>query len=116
MPNPSTFSLPTGVLSKFGMPIERLCARAGVATSNAWVTRDFFRIWEAAKRVPTRAMPDFVVRIAARFNAEMRPFVPDLGYAKKTSNDKARRVLGWTPREPREAIVAAATSMIGRTR
>lgn len=56
------------------------------------------------------------MRIAARFNVEMRPFVPDLGYAKKTSNDKARRVLGWTPRESREAIVAAATSMVGRTR
>ncbi|MDR6954782.1 nucleoside-diphosphate-sugar epimerase [Ancylobacter sp. 3268] len=71
---------------------------------------------DAAKRVPMRALPDFVVRIAARFNAEMRPFVPDLGYAKKTSNDKARRVLGWTPREPREAIVAAAISMVGMTR
>jgi nucleoside-diphosphate-sugar epimerase len=69
---------------------------------------------DAAKRVPRRALPDFVVRIAARFNAEMRPFVPDLGYAKKTSNDKARRVLGWTPREPREAIVAAAASMVAR--
>ncbi|ADG10889.1 aldehyde reductase [Caulobacter segnis] len=70
---------------------------------------------DAARQVPTRALPDFVVRIAARFNAEMRPFLHDLGYAKKTSNDKARRVLGWTPREPREAIVAAATSLFGRT-
>jgi nucleoside-diphosphate-sugar epimerase len=55
-----------------------------------------------------------LVRIAARFNAQMRPFVSDLGYAKKTSNDKARRVLGWAPREPREAIVAAAASLVGR--
>lgn len=69
---------------------------------------------DAAKRVPTRGLPDFVVRIAARFNAEMRPFVSDLGYAKKTSNDKARRLLGWAPREPREAIVAAARSLVGR--
>ncbi|MFG1414139.1 aldehyde reductase [Xanthobacter sp. VTT E-85241] len=71
---------------------------------------------DAAKRVPTRALPDFVVRIAARFNSEMRPFVADLGYAKKTSNEKAQDVLGWTPREPRAAIVAAATSLVGRTR
>lgn len=68
---------------------------------------------DAAKRVPTRTIPDVLVRVAARFNAGMRPFVPDLGYAKRTSNDKARRVLGWTPRASREAIVAAATSMIG---
>lgn len=49
MEGPSTFSLPIDVLSKLGMPIERLCARAGVAASNAWVTSDFFRIWEAAE-------------------------------------------------------------------
>ncbi len=67
---------------------------------------------DAAKRVPTRSIPSLVLRIAALFNAELRPFVPDLGYAKKTSNEKARRVLGWTPREPREAIVAAARSMV----
>ena len=71
---------------------------------------------DAAKRVPTRTLPDFVVRIAARFNAGMRPFVPDLGYAKSSSNDKTRRVLGWNPREPREAIVAAATSLARRPR
>lgn len=49
MQGPSTFSLSIGVLTKLGMPIERLCARAGVAASNAWVTSDFFRIWAAAE-------------------------------------------------------------------
>jgi AraC-like DNA-binding protein len=49
MQGPNTFSLPISLLSKFGMPIERLCARAGVAASNAWVTSDFFRIWAAAE-------------------------------------------------------------------
>jgi len=49
MQGPDTFSLPVGVLSKLGMPIERLCAHAGVAPSNAWVTSEFFRIWEAAE-------------------------------------------------------------------
>lgn len=49
MQSPSTFSLSTGVVSTLAIPIERLCARAGVATSNAWVTDDFFRIWAAAE-------------------------------------------------------------------
>jgi len=66
----------------------------------------------AAKRAPTRSIPDPVLRAMALFNAELRPFIPDLGYAKQTSNDKARRVLEWTPRQPREAIVAAARSMV----
>lgn len=67
---------------------------------------------DAAKHVPTRSLPDIVVRVAALFSPDLRPNVPDLGYAKKTSNEKARCVLGWTPRDPREAIVAAAQSMV----
>lgn len=31
------------------MPIERLCARAGVTTANAWVASDFFCLWSAAE-------------------------------------------------------------------
>lgn len=65
-----------------------------------------------AKRVPTRELPDLVVRILALFRAEMRPFIRDLGHAKNTSNEKARRMLGWRPRPPSEAIIAAAGSMI----
>jgi len=67
---------------------------------------------DAAKRVPTRTIPNLVLRILARFNPELRPFVPDLGYAKGTSNEKARRILGWTLRHPQEAIVSAAKSMV----
>ena len=69
-------------------------------------------VGDAAKRVPNRSIPGFVMRIVARFNAEIRPFVRDIGYAKKTSNEKARQTLGWTPRDPREAIAAAAQTMI----
>jgi hypothetical protein len=51
-------------------------------------------------------------RIAALFSPELRPNVPDLDYAKKTSNEKARRVLRWMPRNPEDAIVAAGESMV----
>jgi nucleoside-diphosphate-sugar epimerase len=54
------------------------------------------------------------VRAGAVFNQRFREIVPDLGYAKQTSNEKARRVLGWTPRDPKEAIVAAAESMVAK--
>ena len=69
---------------------------------------------EAAHRVPTRSIPDFVVRVAARFAPQFRPTVPDLGYAKKLSSEKARRMLGWSARDPREAIVSAGRSMVER--
>jgi nucleoside-diphosphate-sugar epimerase len=66
---------------------------------------------DAAKRVPTRSIPNLMLRCIALFNAELRSSVPDLGYAKKTSNEKAQALLDWAPRDPREAIIAAATSM-----
>jgi nucleoside-diphosphate-sugar epimerase len=67
---------------------------------------------EAATRVPTRSIPNIVVRIAALFSAEFRPTVPDLDNAKKVSNEKSRRVLGWQPRKSEEAIIAAGESMV----
>ncbi|WEK02976.1 MAG: NAD-dependent epimerase/dehydratase family protein [Candidatus Devosia phytovorans] len=67
-----------------------------------------------ATRVPTRTIPDFVLRLMGLFNPQMRAIVPDLGYAKKTSNEKARHLLGWTPRDPRQAIVDAGRSMLDR--
>jgi nucleoside-diphosphate-sugar epimerase len=67
---------------------------------------------EGAKHVPTRHIPNLVVRVGALFNAQFRPIVPDLGYQKQLSNEKARRMLGWTPRASKDAIIAAGESMI----
>ncbi len=50
MTGPDTFSVSPRILAKLGLPIERLCERAGVAPSNKWVTSDFFRIWAAADK------------------------------------------------------------------
>ncbi|WP_236795528.1 aldehyde reductase [Amycolatopsis sp. GM8] len=68
----------------------------------------------AAPNVPTRSIPDLVVRTGAKVSAQMRGIAADLGYARKTSNDKARKVLGWQPRGPEEAIVAAAQSLVAK--
>ncbi len=67
---------------------------------------------DAAARVATRAIPNLVVRTMALFKAELRPFLHDLGYAKRSSNARARQLLGWTPRAPEEAIIATAQSMV----
>lgn len=72
------------------------------------------QLGDSAARVPTRAIPDLVVRIAALFSARFRSLAPDLGYVKKMSSEKARRVLGWQPRSSEDAIVAAARSMVAR--
>jgi nucleoside-diphosphate-sugar epimerase len=70
---------------------------------------------DAAKRVSSRAIPDTVVPIASAFSPEFRPFVPDLGYVRKVSNEKARRVLQWQPRNSEDAIIASAESMIRKS-
>lgn len=69
---------------------------------------------DAASRVPTRTIPNAVVRIAALFSAEFRPVAADLGHVKRISNDKARRDLGWRPRASEEAVIASAESMIAK--
>lgn len=68
---------------------------------------------DAARKVPRRTIPDVVVRLAARFNAEFRPVAHDLHFAKEVSTEKMRRVLDVQPRPAREAILAAAESMLG---
>lgn len=74
------------------------------------VVRD--TVGDAAKRVPTRSIPDLMLRAMGVANPQIKALLPDLGYAKKSSNEKARSVLGWTARDPHEAIAAAARSMV----
>jgi dihydroflavonol-4-reductase len=66
----------------------------------------------AARRVPTREIPNWVVRIASMRDAAVKSVLPELGLIKHYSNEKARRVLGWQPRSNEEAIVASAESLI----
>jgi dihydroflavonol-4-reductase len=65
----------------------------------------------AARKVPTRRLPSWLVRIVALFDTEVRGVLPELGKYKNASNEKARRLLGWAPRSPREAVLATARSL-----
>jgi nucleoside-diphosphate-sugar epimerase len=66
----------------------------------------------AARRVPTRVLPNWLMRGVALFNPEVRGLLPELGKRKNASNDKARRLLGWAPRSPRDAVLATARSFL----
>jgi len=70
------------------------------------------RLGEAAKNVPNRTIPNFVVRLGAIFSPGFRPIVADLDYRKKMSSEKAQRVLGWTARNAEDAIATAGESMV----
>jgi nucleoside-diphosphate-sugar epimerase len=70
------------------------------------------RMGEAARRVPTRQLPNWLVRLVALRDAAAQQITPELGKVKNGTNEKARRMLGWAPRSREEAIVASAESLM----
>jgi nucleoside-diphosphate-sugar epimerase len=69
------------------------------------------RMGATAKKVPTRVLPDWMIRLAAIFDPEVRQITPELGKKKNATSAKAQRMLGWTPRSREDAIVATAESL-----
>ena len=61
---------------------------------------------------PGGSLPDWLVRIAAITNPMVRQILPELGKIKQASNEKAKRVLGWTPRSNADCILASAESLL----
>ena len=70
------------------------------------------RMGNAAKRSPTRVVPNLLIRALAMFDPQVANVVSELGKLKEMSNEKARSVLGWQPRTAADAIVATAESLI----
>ena len=70
------------------------------------------RMGDAARRVPTRELPNWAVRVASLLDPAVRQLIPELGKTKHASNEKAKRVLGWAPRSNEESIVATAESLL----
>ena len=92
---------------------ERFLATAGdfmLIHAIAMVLKE--RMGEAGKKVPTRQLPNWLIRLAALRDPAVKQILPELGKLKNGSNEKAKRVLGWTPRSSEEAIVAAAQSLL----
>jgi nucleoside-diphosphate-sugar epimerase len=67
---------------------------------------------DRARRVPTRELPNWLVRMASFVDPTVKQILPELGMSKNASNEKARRLLGWNPRSREESIVATAESLI----
>jgi nucleoside-diphosphate-sugar epimerase len=76
----------------------------------AEILRD--RLGPAAAKVPTRKVPNFVVRAMSRFDPSLRSIVGDLGRRRAMSSEKARTRLGWSPRPIEETVVDTARSLI----
>jgi dihydroflavonol-4-reductase len=70
------------------------------------------RMGASAKRVPTRQLPNWLLRLVALRDARVKLILPELGKVKNATNQKARRILGWSPRSNDEAIIATAESLL----
>jgi dihydroflavonol-4-reductase len=92
---------------------ERFIASSGDLMSMLDIARVLkARLGDAARKVPTRELPNWLVRVASRFDPKLRPLVPLLDSTRRATSAKAQRLLGWRPRSPEEALVATAESLI----
>lgn len=76
----------------------------------ARVLRD--RLGNRAAKVPTRPAPDFLVRVAALFNRDLRQLTGSLGQRREFTTAKAERLLGWRARPAEESLVDCAESLL----
>ena len=67
---------------------------------------------EDGGKVPTRTVPDFLVRLSAVFDPSLREIMPALGRRHRHTTAKAERVLGWRARPAAETVVACGKSLI----
>jgi dihydroflavonol-4-reductase len=65
-----------------------------------------------AGKVPTRTLPDFVVRLSSFLNPQLRSLLPDLGRKNPLTSEKARRVLGFSPRPAAATVIDCAKSVL----
>ncbi len=65
---------------------------------------------DAARKAPTRSMPDGVLRLVALFQRPVRFVLPLLGRKHVFSSAKARTVLDWNPRPATVTLIDAARS------
>ncbi len=70
------------------------------------------RLGPQARKVPTRPVPNWLIRLATVFDSSLRFITPELDRRRNYSSEKAQRLLGWTPRPVEDSILDCARSLI----
>ena len=86
-------------------PFLKMIDVANILTAN---------LGDKAKKVPTRRMPDWLLKLFALFRPELKQLVAELGNVRGGDSNHAMTALGWTMRTPEDAILATANSLIER--
>lgn len=92
---------------------ERFLAMSGQSMSILDMALTLKRtMGDAARRAPTRELPNWLVRLVALTDPALRLITPELGKRKDATGEKAQRMLGWRPRPREEAITSTAESLV----
>jgi dihydroflavonol-4-reductase len=79
-----------------------------------WMTdvADILRARLPNRRIPSRKLPNWLVRLSAAFDPVVRDRLFELGKHRPVSAARARSELGWTPRPLADTIADTANSLI----
>jgi nucleoside-diphosphate-sugar epimerase len=92
---------------------ERFLAVAGDFLSMLQIAQILKRrLGAAARRVPSRQVPNWLVRLAALRDPAVKQILPELGKRKNATSARAQQILGWTPRSSEDAIAATGESLV----
>ncbi len=64
------------------------------------------------RKVPTRKLPNFLVKLSALFDLVIKQVVGELDNVRDASAQRAKDILGWQTRDPAESILDTARDMI----
>jgi dihydroflavonol-4-reductase len=81
-----------------------------LSSDAAWMREIAEVLAQGGYRVPTRELPNFMVRIAGLFDPTIRMIVKDLGKPFLITSEKAQRLLGWSGRSMKEMALDTARS------
>ncbi len=91
---------------------QRYCATAGVMSVAEMGRALRAALPKEARRAPVREAPDFLIRLAGKFDPTARAAAHELGVDRRAVSDKARRELDWTTISPTDALIATAQSLV----
>jgi dihydroflavonol-4-reductase len=72
------------------------------------------RLGPKARKVPTRTLPDFLVRLSAMFDPLVRSVLSELGRTRNMDASHVKAVLGWQTRPEEDSLVDCANSLIDK--
>jgi uncharacterized 2Fe-2S/4Fe-4S cluster protein (DUF4445 family) len=70
------------------------------------------RLGKRGDKVPTRELPDWIVKVGSNFSAPLKTLKPLLHRSHRFSSEKARRIIGLKTRPAAETVVDCAESLL----